>query len=409
MSKKAYILILFILAFGLLSNIFTASFLTRNVSFVLTMLWGIVGWFYFPASPTNSLNNRKHQSVAWVIVCIMLLSMLVPYYHYGQSLVDTFFSQRFNYAILFLPVFLRIIPSDKDFLYSIKICAYVSLAGYIVSLVFPQFFLTPEAIKEMLESRKANASTDIGFAAPGFNSAIIYLYYKTGKLFHRPTMKDIIEASAFMLYIILVQNRSTIIGTLPFYCIGMVMMKTQKKMLFITLAVIALVGILPFLNTIYSSLVNETQLQLEDENYNRWQALSLYLVEMKNDFISVLLGNGVWSKSGYYLEMMLQAQFSRGTYISDIGWLGTYFYYGIVPVSFLLYYSVKAIWNNKVPAYLKYYACWIILIPTIHGFLQLTTGGGVLFAMYFYLIMYYTALREKVNVYDYQRLTDSKN
>ena len=76
------------------------------------------------------------------------------------------------------------------------------------------------------------------------------------------------------------------------------MMKTQKKMLFITLAVIALVGILPFLNTIYSSLVNETQLQLEDENYNRWQALSLYLVEMKNDFISVLLGNESGQKAG---------------------------------------------------------------------------------------------------------------
>lgn len=324
----------------------------------------------------------------------MLISMFVPYYHYEQSLIDTFFSQRFNYPILFLLVFLRIIPSDTDFLYAVKICAYMSIANYIISLIYPQFFLTSEVITEIMESRKNNDSTDIGFVAPGFILAVIYLYYKIGKLFHLPQIQDIIEVSIFMLYILLIQNRSTIIGTLPFYCIGIAMMKTKKKTLFIFLIIIILAIILPLLNNIYESLTNETKRQLEDENYNRWQSLSFFLIEMKKNLISIIVGNGVWSKSGTYVKMMIQNQYSRGTYISDIGWLGAYFYYGIVPIIYLLYYSVKAIVNKKVPSYLKYYASWIILIPTIHSFLMLTTEGAILFSMFFYLVMYYTARKK---------------
>lgn len=395
MQKKTYLLILFILAFGILSNIFTATILTKDTSFVLAVLWGIIGWFYYPPYIHNIINSNKNRAVAWSILSVMLFSMFLPWLNYRQSIIDTFFSQRFNYFILILLVFLRIRPTGKDFIYVIKSCAYISIAGFIISLVYPTFFKTPEAIKDILETRTESGSTDIGFAGPGYTLVPFYLYFKIGKLFRQPSVNDIIETTVFMLYIIIIQNRSTIIGTLPFFCIGILLMKTPKKGLFMFMSFGIIIAILPFLSSIYDALVNETQRQLENDNYNRWQALSLYLIEMKQDILSILFGNGVWSKSGSYLTMMFLAQKARGTYISDIGWLGAYFYYGIIPVLLLLWYAIKAIYIKEVPLFLKFFSIWLILVPTIHPYLMLGTGGALEFAMFFYLVMYYTTTRKR--------------
>lgn len=395
MQKKHYLLILFILGFGALSNAATSSFLTRDVTFILVVLWSIWGWFYYQDNKENSLDQPKNRNIAWIIFSSMIVSMFIPWIYYNQNLIDTFFSQRFNYVILVLLVLLRIQPTGKDFIYAIKISAYISLIGFIISLIFPQFFLTEDVLKEMISNRLKYKSTDIGFSGPGYSLVPFYLYYLINKLVHKADIRDIIECSVFMLYIIAVQNRSTIIGTLPFYCYGILYMKSTKKGTYLGIALMLILILLPFLDTIYNSLMEETQRQLEDKNYNRWQALSLYLIEMKKDFTTILFGNGVWSKSGSYLSQMTIAQETRGTYISDIGWLGTYFYYGIIPVGILIWFALKAIFTKYVPAYLKYFSIWLLLVPTIHSYLMLTTGGSIEFAMFFYLIMYYTSKKRK--------------
>lgn len=397
MQKKHYLLILFIIAFGALSNAITSSFLTKDVIFILVALWSIWGWFYYQDNKENILDQPKNRSIAWIIFFSMIFSMFIPWIFYNQNIIDTFFSQRFNYAILVLLVLLRIQPTGKDFIYAIKISAYISIIGFIISLIFPQFFLTEEVIKEIIRNRLKYKSTDIGFAGPGYTLVPFYLYYLINRLVHKADIHDIIECSVFMLYIIAVQNRSTIIGTLPFYCYGILCMKSTRKGTYLGIAFMLIIILLPFLDTIYNSLMEETQRQLEDKNYNRWQALSLYLIEMKKDFITILFGNGVWSKSGSYLSQMTITQETRGTYISDIGWLGTYFYYGIIPVGILIWFALKAIFTKYVPAYLKYFSIWLLFVPTIHPYLMLNTGGTIEFAMFFYLIMYYTSRRWKLS------------
>ena len=151
-----------------------------------------------------------------------------------------------------------------------------------------------------------------------------------------------------------------------------------------------LVFAIPYLEIIYKSLTEETQLQLEDDNYNRWQALSFYLVEMKTSIWHYLIGNGVWSISGRYTDLMLSAQMYRGCFISDIGILGTFFYYGIIPLYIIYRYCYVALRNKQVPTAIKWYALFLIFIPTIQPYLMLTPAGNATIAFFFYFVVYYS-------------------
>ena len=394
MSIKTYILILFILAAGLFNNRFTSAILSKDISLILTFLWGIIGWVYFPRHKGNQIDNIKNRLVALGIFTSMLLSMLIPWINYNQSILDTFISQRFNYAILLLLVLLRIQPRDKDIIYAIKISAYISIIGYIISLINPTFFRSEETIKELLNMRIETDSKDIGFSGPGYSFVPIYIYIILQQYINYPRIKKLIEASIFIVYIILVQNRSFMIGTLPFFFFCIFFTKSHHKKIIILIFIGMIIFIFPIFKPIIDSLINETQVQIADSNYNRWQAISFYLIEMKNNLSTILLGNGVRSNSGEYLQKMVMAQLTRGTYVSDIGWLGTYYYYGVFPVLILLWFAFKALIKKEVPIYLKFFSIWIITVPTIHAYLNLTTSGALEFSIYFYLIIYYMHYRE---------------
>lgn len=172
-------------------------------------------------------------------------------------------------------------------------------------------------------------------------------------------------------------------------------MKSPKKTFYITLSLSSVILFMPFLTIIYDSLVNETEQQLGDENYNRWQAIAFLLFEMKSNIFDYILGNGLWTTSGTYLANMLVAQTSRGVYISDIGLLGTFFYYGIVPLIVMYRFCYVAIKDKRIPAFLKYYSIFIILVPTIQSFLLLNERINLIYALFFYLIIYFQQIKYK--------------
>lgn len=386
---------LFILSMGYLSNVYTVQFLQRDYMFVIVALYGLYGCYKYPYKGINLLYTPKNTKWAWWLFGIMMVSLFIPFVTYDQSIIDTFFSQRYNYYILFLLIFLKIKPEWHEIEYVIKICAYLSLIAYIITIIYPQFYVSQSVLNDIMQYRAEYGSTDIGLGAPGWGIAILYFFVLCNKMQYNPKISDIIAVTIFMLYIIAFQNRSTLIGTIPFYIWGIYKMKSPKKTFYITLSLSAVILLIPFLTIIYDSLVSETERQLGDENYNRWQAIAFLLFEMKSNIFDYILGNGLWTTSGTYLANMLVAQTSRGVYISDIGLLGTFFYYGIVPLIVMYRFCYVAIKDKRIPAFLKYYSIFIILVPTIQSFLLLNERINLIYALFFYLIIYFQQIKYK--------------
>ena len=395
MSKRVYLLILFLIAFEYARNVYTAFLLTNDVLLILTAVWGVFGWVYYKKESVNYLNTTENRAVVWWLMIIMILSLFVPYFKYDQSIVDAFFSQRFNYSILLLLLFFRINISYDDFFYALRICSYLSLSCFIFSIFSPDFFIEKSVLVEFTYSRIEHSSTDIGYAAPGFGLMIFYLYIKIAQLIDYADFRSFVETSIFMLYVITFQNRSTILGTLPFFAMVLLFQKGERKYFFWTLLAVTIFALLPFLGEIYSSLTLETQTQMNDDNYPRWQAIDVFLYETKSSFVEYLLGSGIWSKTGTYSMMMTNAAQHRGAQISDIGWLGTFYYYGIIPIIILFVFIKKALVNTNVPFFLKFYALWIVFVPTIHLFLANAPSSNILFVIFIYFVIYFSTYTDE--------------
>lgn len=377
--------------FGYFNNMLTSQILpNRDVSLVLNIVIGIYAYYQYKYRAKDKLLVRKNTIGIWLLMLLMLISPIVPMLDYGQPYLNTIISQRFNYAILFVLVLLSIKPRPEELLYIMRTGARTSVVLFIIGVFFPGFLMDAETLSETVLSRYKHDSTDVGAGCPGFGLMVIYFYFCCGKLTQNTRRNDLIETMIILVVIIAVQNRSTLIGVLPAFCWCILRIRSKNRMwIYVFLGILILLA-MPYISIIYHSLTEETQIQLDDENYNRWQALSFYMVEMKTNVWHYLIGNGVWSSFGEYNKIMVNAQDFRGCYISDIGILGAYFYYGIIPLYVIYKYCFKAFRSSSVPLALKLYALWIVIVPTIQPYLMLTIGGNALIALFFYLVTYYS-------------------
>ena len=397
-SKGKFLFWWMLFLFGYFNIALTNAFMPdRDVTFCINLALGLFAFERFRYRGDDSLYVGRNTIYIWLLMVVMVISAFVPWIDYVQDLINTLISQRFNYYILFALVLYAIRPDEEELLYIFKICARLSVVMFVLGIFFPNWFVDVTKVKEMLVSRAETGSTDIGIGCPGFGLLVMYFFFCCGKLLQSPRTKDILELMVFLGVIIAVQNRSTILGALPVFGWCMFRMRSRNKpLVYICIGILLIIAI-PYILIIYNSLVEETQLQLDDDNYNRWQALSFYLVEMKTKLYHYLIGNGVWSISGEYTKLMLAAQTYRGCYISDIGILGTFFYYGIIPLFIIYRYCYVALKDKKVPTAMKWYAIWIICVPTIHSYLMLTAGGNAIIAFFFYFITYYSQKNGYIN------------
>lgn len=397
-SKGKFLFWWMLFLFGYFNIALTNAFMPdRDVTFCINLALGLFAFGRFRYRGEDSLYVGRNTIYIWLLIVVMVISAFVPWIDYGQDLINTLISQRFNYYILFALVLYAIQPDEKELLYIFKICARLSVVMFVLGIFFPNWFVDVTKVKEMLVSRAESGSTDIGIGCPGFGLLVMYFFFCCGKLLQNPRTKDILELMVLLGVIIAVQNRSTLLGALPVFGWCMFRMRSRNKLLvYICIGTLLIIAI-PYIQIIYNSLVEETQLQLDDDNYNRWQALSFYLVEMKTKLYHYLIGNGVWSISGEYTRLMVAAQTFRGCYISDIGILGTFFYYGIIPLFIIYRYCYVALKDKKVPTAMKWYAIWIICVPTIHPYLMLTADGNAIIAFFFYFVTYYSQRNEYIN------------
>lgn len=389
MNKIVYLVILFIISFGYLNRIPYVNF-PPDLILVITWFWGLVGLAFFMDQRNNILNIISNRIYVYYFFAIMLVATLYPYYLYNQSIISTILSQRFNYSILFLLVFLWIKPSENDFYKAIQLCTYIGIVGMLISIVFPSYFISAENYNNLL-GRQSAGSADLITSSTGSSLLLFYFFMQIEKWFYKPNTKQVVEVLFLLLMLILLQNRSRLIISIPIFIYSFIRLKSVNKRKYWMIIGIVFSLVFSFLfNSIYS-LYEETQAQLGDNDYNRWQAISYFLFEAKCNIFTILFGHGLSASGSDYLKVLLTAQEDRYAYLSDIGLIGTFYLYGLSFVSIVYYFVIKS-FKSFQPMYLKFFALYIIVVPTIQAFGH-TSKDAILYSMFFYLVIYNQKLR----------------
>ena len=386
MNKSVYLLVAGILIDNFCSLRLFA--LQPDTALGLSFAWAIFGLFYYTLNkPADSLriDTSSNRRYVWLIFLGVFFSMTSVYVYHDQSFVATFISQRQLYLFLYFFVLLRMAPSVREVFAFVRWYSILSLGVWILSIINPYSF---DRESEQIAYLLSGESGDIGFVSTTLAIVVLYYYFILGQAVAHFSVKGWCKVLFWLAFFILVQNRSMLFLVLILTVYSILRIRSRYRYALIVVSAIACVTVIVLTKDILLSLHEETVEQLSDLDYNRWNALKFFFTERDNyPLYCMLFGNGTPAADSAYLHSLVQAtEFSRA-YISDIGLLGNYFYYGLLPLGVIYFIIFKTLQGGFAPYFLKLMAVHILLVPTIFS---ISFGTNTFFfCIVMYLYCYY--------------------
>lgn len=137
---------------------------------------------------------------------------------------------------------------------------------------------------------------------------------------------------------------------------------------------------------IWQALYTETVDQVGDSGYNRNLSYYYFLFEANKNIFTAIFGNGFLSA---HTSSLMARLMDEGIYNSDVGFIGYYNQFGIIPVIIFISLSIKGIRRKYLPLYVRLYAFYILV-----GSLTIMYFGQdikiICFIVYYYLFVYYS-------------------
>jgi hypothetical protein len=275
------------------------------------------------------------------------------------------FAQNFNTPIL-------IIHSELDFRVPLgegmQLFTAVQRKGIDSKPVSPAPITTSREIA--IEAGRASFSmdkNDFGYLMPGYTLLLIPLYYRVQKFTENVSLRNFLPVMLMTGILFLLQNR----GTLFFAVIVLVyaIFRIQSRYRYIFIIILGLLIIGAYLSTekYWASFVDETSAQLSDPEYNRWKSLYYFIFQYSPHWLCYLMGNGYLSShldSGQFLMALMNS----GFYQADLGIIGFWSMYGVIPILVIYAVVFKLLFYLPAPFYLKALSAHVLLVPICWGF-----------------------------------------
>lgn len=384
-----YIFLLCIFSLDFLYNNIFNVVLTRDVLLVLFLILVFCGFFIFGKTNSKLLlfENKKYVYWTWGLV---LVSSFIPLFNGIQGYFETLLAQRSLLAMSYLLLMLKMAPSEEEILLVFKRLTIITIFLGLISIFWPYLFMD-EIHVNTYEAQMIKGGTDLINTDIGVMVLTIYYFYLCQDVIKDGSLKNVMKSLFLLSYLIIFQNRSTLLVAVPLFVYTVLKMRSKYKAKI--LLFLGLVGVVFFyyvaLN-IFDSLINETQTQLASEGYNRWQAMDFFFFERQYGVLDILLGHSVPAAGSSYLKSLVEASEDRWAFISDIGTLGVFFYYGLLFLLILyIPFVIKVLCNKKYPIYLKVFALWILIVPTYHGYNLPGSTKFVIYYIFMYLVIIY--------------------
>lgn len=382
MSKTTYLCIYFLLAVFFWNLAIVQNIINRDQILIISWIWSLAAFVLFKKPKNNRLFKQCHKYIIWLFIGVFL-SLCNAYISWDQSISTTFTSQRYFYSFIFLYSIFYIQPSRKEIEHVLKWISILIIIVWIISIFDDSiFYMTKDQMEVMkwMKKRYSN-STDLGYTLQGYEFIFTYLCLCIDSILKKYSFHKLIEILLLALFFLLFQNRSMLIGVGIAIIYMIFNLRSRYKPIIIISIIIITSIIFLYTSNIISGLIQESQDQLNDSQYNRWKSLFYFLFGYHPNWWSYLLGSGT-PGVGSKLMHTTGINMKLGIYAGDVGMIGMWATYGIIPI--IIFYSIiiNILFRKKVSIYLKLIAIHILLVPTIY---QFKINPGILF---FCLLIY---------------------
>jgi len=314
------------------------------------------------------LNSLNYNKTVYFIFLGVFLSMFSASAYGGQSIMTSLIAQRTIYSFMLLPAMLFVQPTEEDIVKALKWISIVTVIVWVLVHFNTSLIKLDKSNVEQVELQKQDLSTKLEFYVNGIHFVVLYCYIKMNEYIKSFTWKTFTEASLFLVFIILYQNRSLIMGVIPFFAYSLFKFKSSYKVYIVIVLSILLTFAILISTDIWMSLFNKTKSNLNETDYNRWKSLAYYFNQYSSSWYSFIFGNGFPSGGNSPLGKLMWSNFSKGIFASDLGMIGMWVDFGLIPL--IAIYSILASIIKRVyfPLYLKFICLHILFVPTIFKF-----------------------------------------
>ena len=279
----------------------------------------------------------KHMKTVWWILGGLALSFIAAYRFYHQPFYLSFVVNRQFFSLVLFPLLLAVRPTYRELKWAVYafsiICAvttfYVTFVG---QTLVPANDFTP-FIEE----------GDFVHTLSGLHFVLIAFIFALYEFRNRRTIRKLIPVVLLVLFIFISRNRTFLTSSCFIIALSVLSNRSSRSRLYaftilsFAVAVVALV----LIGTI-TSLLHETMEQLANPEYNRIKAI-LYAFSLPNGKAAILIGNGFISGS---FNSVVNDLMQEGIFYSDIGLIGLWHVYGLLPVVAILASVIRGLNRN---------------------------------------------------------------
>ena len=311
----------------------------------------------------------------WWLVAGIVLSWIPALMYYGQSFVQSFFSYRRMFELVAFPILIALRPSERELrgaLYGFSV--FYLIVSLMVTFFAPWWVPQPEDSPLMEEG-------DLIVGLSGVRHLSLAFIFSLQRVIKDNNLRNMGWAFFEFSVLFLVQNRTSLIAAIVIVGFLVLKMKmSSQKLLLIALGSIAILLMAVYTAGQWELLYRETVEQIFNPEYNRTKAYA-YMFSHRS-LLQHLLGTGYISSSVDPIIHVLQ---ESGIFHSDVGMVGMWHQYGVIPTLVILVMTVKGLAEKK-SFLVKASALYILVgIPTLSFF---GIGESILWLSIFLYVYY---------------------
>lgn len=389
LSQKIVVLLLFV--FVLLStNAF--NFIYWNVSYAgwvkNSIFYGLM--FYLIMAKSKRENCHFYKEILFLII-LPFLSIINSSIEYSQPINRSFtvLLSQFVWVIYFL--LHRYKVQENSIL---KVLFYLSICIFLIQVV--QQFTYPVApfgtmsedamvekgMSEAAEQR--NGLWRFRVHQNAFYTAPL-LFFIWCRLRQKFSAKMIVWIAILLASVYLTLTRQVMVACILAILLSMIMgkKKINLKLLFVSLLLFA--GLYAYYDVLFSSLAEQTQNDVDDDNVRLLAASVLWGESIKSPLV-FLFGYGLPDGTSAYAIHMFKLRTFFGIYTSDVGVVGQIFERGFLYV-FLCYYVLYKVFfklKNIIPLYIRMFVIFTGVM-SVMIFPCMTPAQNIVWVMLLYV------------------------
>lgn len=395
MTKKIYLYIYFL---TLVSFFYLKPFgyfveMGRGAPFLLfELLWLWYGTKFFVKRPLK-LYKKTHSLFIILFFISILPSIYMAYHLFHQGLLQSVISYRNLLLFLAIPAFLKMEFSENNI---IKACLFFSVTSIVVSLFqtmnFSFLFVYTEKMAERVERELISKDEILAGGVSGIELVLIPLYYYCQKLYNHYSIKSLFIVVGLFAIVFLGQNRSSLFPAAAVVCLTLFFSDMKPRYLKFLIILIVCAGAMYLMKDKFVSLMEETSTQLTSTYDPRVVAMAYFLDLDRMSLGEILFGTGNISfKTSSYVMDLQEAHI----HYSDVGFVGFWSQFGILPIILFLYYLFKGLFNKQLPGYLRITAAHILICGVTISYFEIPIHM-IWFILFYYLMCYHYVLNQDV-------------